>query len=73
MVTVLQQNRKLSKMKKMKVSFQVDATLFGRECPLMNSILKTYVKKSAHVIMVVVDGSPITDERIWRSLQNGRS
>ena len=42
-------------------------------CLYMSINLKTDLKKSAHVIMDVVDGSHIIDELIWRSLQNGRS
>ena len=46
-------------------------------CPCQNELnsinLKTYLKKNAHVIMDVVDGSHIIDELIWHSLQNGRS
>ena len=71
MVMVLQQNRKLFKMMKMKVGFQVYALI--KSAHFWIAIWKLFLKKSAHVIMDVVDGSPITDELIWRSLPNGRS
>ena len=71
MVMVLQQNRKLFKMMKMKVGFQVDALI--KSAHFWIAIWKLFLKKSAHVIMDVADGSPITDELIWRSPPNGRS